>query len=84
MPDDNSLERTVATLILFGVWAAIVLGPMFFDANPPPWELQLGITAVAFLVLGRMWDIEVERVLDGVPISTDGGRPRDNDREERD
>ncbi|WP_235920773.1 hypothetical protein [Natronorubrum halalkaliphilum] len=83
MPDKDSLERTAATLILFGVWAAIVLGPMFFpEAEPPPWELQLGTTAVAFLVLGRMWDIEVERVLDGVTISTDGGQPRDDDHED--
>ncbi|AFZ74542.1 hypothetical protein SAMN05443661_110163 [Natronobacterium gregoryi] len=82
MPDKDSLERTVATLILFGVWAAIVLGPMFFpEAEPPPSELQLGTTAVAFLVLGRMWDLEVERVLDGVTISTDGGQPRDDDRD---
>ena len=83
MPDDDSFERTIATLILFGVWATMVVGPMFYpSAEPPAWELQLGITAVAFLVLGRMWDIEVERVLDGVTISTDGGQPRDDDRDE--
>lgn len=85
MPDDDSLERTIATLVLFGVWATVVIGPMFFpEAEPPPGELQLGITAVAFLVLGRMWDLEVERVLDGVTISTDGGRrqSRDDDRED--
>ena len=82
MPDQESLERTAATLILFGVWAVIVVGPMFFpEANPPPWELQLGTTAVAFLVLGRMWNLEVERVLDGVTISANGSQSQDNDRE---
>ena len=82
MPDEETLERTIATIVLFGVWAAVVLGPMFFDANPPPGELQVGITAFAFLVLGRMWNLEVERVLNGITISTDGGQPRDDDREE--
>ncbi|AFZ73028.1 hypothetical protein [Natronobacterium gregoryi] len=83
MPDDESFERTVATLVLFGVWATIVIGPMFFpEAEPPRGELQISITAVAFLVLGRMWDLEIERVLDGVTISTDGGQPRDRDRED--
>ena len=84
MPDHESLERTIATLVLFGVWATVVVGPMFApEAEPPPWELQLGITAIAFLVLGRMWDLEVERVLDGVTISTDGGRPRDDQDDDR-
>ncbi|MDJ1434790.1 hypothetical protein [Halostagnicola sp. A-GB9-2] len=82
MPDEESLDRTVATLILFGVWATIVVAPMFTAADPPPWELQLGTTAVVFLVIGRMWDLEVERVLDGITISTDGGQPRDDDRED--
>ncbi|KDE59809.1 hypothetical protein EL22_16920 [Halostagnicola sp. A56] len=82
MPDKETHERTIATIVLFGVWAAIVLGPMFFGARPAPWELQLGTTAVVFLVIGRMWDLEVERVLDGITISTDGGQPRDDDRED--
>lgn len=82
MPDKDSFERTIATLILFVVWATIVVGPMFApEADQPVWELRLGITAVVFLILGRMWDIEVERVLNGVTISTDGGHRSDDDEE---
>ena len=79
MPDKDSVERTIATVILFIVWATIVIAPMLVpETDPPPWELHIGITAVVFLVLGRMWDIEVERVLDGVTISTDGGQRSDD------
>ncbi len=82
MPDEETLEKTVGTILLFVVWALIVLGPMFLDAEPPRWELQIGITALAFSILGRMWNLEVERLLNGITISTDGGQPRDDDREE--
>lgn len=80
MVDNDSFERTVATLVLFGVWASIVLGPMFVpDAEPPAWELQTATTAVAFLVLGRMWNIDVERVLNRVTIATDPSRDDESD-----
>ena len=82
MPDEDSLERTIATLILFGVWAAIVLGPMFTSADPPRYEIGIGTTIISWTVIGRMWGFEVDRLLDGIRISTDGGQPRDDDRED--
>ncbi|WP_217468193.1 hypothetical protein [Haloterrigena gelatinilytica] len=78
MPDSETLERTGATLILFGVWAAIVLGPMFANADPPRAELQIAITALAFSILGRMWDLEVQRLLNGITISADSGKRQDD------
>lgn len=79
MPDDETLERTIGTLALFVVWAAIVLGPMFTNADPPRYEISIGTTAIAFTILGKMWDFEVKRALEGVvPISTDGGQPKDD------
>ncbi|QCW03558.1 hypothetical protein [Natrinema pallidum] len=85
MPDDETLERTIGTLALFVVWAAIVLGPMFTNADPPRYEISIGTTAIAFTILGKMWDFEVKRALEAaVPISTDGGQAqsRDDDRED--
>ncbi|SDR25444.1 hypothetical protein [Natronobacterium texcoconense] len=79
MSTRDSLERTGATLILFGVWAAIVLGPMFFpEADPPPPEIRFTTTAVAFLVIGQMWNIDFERAIDGITISIED-RPRNDD-----
>lgn len=82
MPDSETIEKTAVTITLAIVWAAIVLGPMFFDADPPRWELQVSITGAFFLVLGRMWNLEVERLLNGITISTDGGQPREDDHED--
>lgn len=83
MPDEETFERTVGTIILFIVWGAIVLGPMYTGADPPRYEISVGTTAIAFTVLGKMWDFEVKRAIeDVVPISTDGGQRRDDDREE--
>ncbi|WP_254768221.1 hypothetical protein [Salinilacihabitans rarus] len=78
MPDDDSLDRTLATLTLFAVWAGIVLGPMFTHADPPPYEIVVGVTSIVFLILGRMWGLEVERILDGITISA-GNRSEDDD-----
>ncbi|WP_255291430.1 hypothetical protein [Natrinema sp. CBA1119] len=73
MPDDETLERTIGTLALFVVWAAIVLGPMFTGADPARYEIVIGTTAIAFTVLGKMWDFEVQRALNvALP---DGGNP---------
>ncbi|AFZ73022.1 hypothetical protein [Natronobacterium gregoryi] len=78
MHDTHSFERTVATLVLFGVWATIVLGPMFLEVDPPASRIRLTTTAVVFLVLGRMWGIDFEQVLDCVTISI-GDRLRDDE-----
>ncbi|GAA1280014.1 hypothetical protein GCM10009646_78720 [Streptomyces aureus] len=83
MPDEDTFEKTFVTLVLAVVFAATVLGPMFAGVEPPPWELQISITGAFFLVLGRMWGIETDRLLNGITISTDGGRPRDDDRDDQ-
>ncbi|WP_237076827.1 hypothetical protein [Natrialba magadii] len=88
MPDEESFERTVATLFLFGVWAAVVLGPMFvIRAEPAPDWLVIGTTSIVWLVIGRMWGLEVDRVVNAVTnirVSTDGGqtRPRDDEHDD--
>lgn len=85
MPDGESLERTAATIILMLVWAAVVVAPMLFrHVQPPRYEIVVSITSIVFLILGRMWGIEVERVLDAITnitISTNGGR-NDGDTED--
>jgi hypothetical protein len=77
MPDEETLERTIATLILFGVWATIVVAPMFTGANPARYEIVIGTTAIAFTVLGKMWDFEVKRALNAVTLP-DGGQSKDD------
>lgn len=81
MPDDETFERTVGTIALFLVWSAIVLGPMFTNADPPRYEIVIGTTAIVFTVLGKMWDFEVQRALNAVPLP-DGGQTEDDSRDE--
>ena len=80
MPDDETFERTVATIILMFVWASIVLGPMFTGADPARYEIVIGTTAIVFLVLGKMWDIEENRLLDAIPLAD--GESRDKQRDD--
>lgn len=81
MPDDETLERTVATIILLLVWAAMVLGPMFTDAEPPRYEITIGTTMVTYTVLGKMWDFEVQRALEAVPLPDGGQTPEEQEEE---
>jgi hypothetical protein len=77
MPDEDSLERTIATLVLMLVWAVIVVAPMFAVVERPRYEIVVGITMVAFTILGKMWDFEVKRALNAVPLP-DGGQTKDD------
>lgn len=73
MPDDETLERTFGTIVLFIVWAAIVLGPMYTSADPARYEISVGTTIITWTVIGRMWDFETKRALnDALPGGSDG------------
>ncbi|WP_242406197.1 hypothetical protein [Halostagnicola larsenii] len=76
MPDNETLEKTVGTLIFFVVWGTIVVLPVLGIGDPPRYEIVISTTAIAFTILGKMWDYEVKRALDSL-IATDGGQPRD-------
>lgn len=47
---------------LFVVWAILVLD--ITSVQPPDW-LLMPMTALLFLIIGRLWNIEVEKV--GLP-----------------
>ena len=79
MPDDETFERTVATIILMFVWAVIVVAPMFAGVERPRYEIVIGTTAIVFLVLGKMWDIEENRLLDALPLADGGSRDKQRD-----
>lgn len=60
---DNNTTRKYATLILFLAWGITFVGLSFQQAQPPR-----GFYVISLLVatiLGRMWDIEVSRLLGG-------------------
>lgn len=83
VPDSETFERTIATIVLMLVWAAIVLGPMFTGADPPRYEIVIGTTAIVFTVVGKMWDFETKRMLEGLlPGAIPNDRDRSRDREE--
>ncbi|AFO58530.1 hypothetical protein NJ7G_3311 [Natrinema sp. J7-2] len=63
MPDEDIFERTVGTTLLFVVWAAIVLGPMYTNADPPRYESSIGTTIIVRTVIGKMWDFESELLI---------------------
>jgi len=80
----NSRFSKVLTLIVVGVWAALALG--FGPSSPSSWLLVTS-TAFVFLLVGRMWGVEVDywtTQLNPVTISFgDGGDgSADNTKEE--
>jgi len=83
MPDEQTLGRTVATLVFIVAWVAMVLGPSFVGAEPVRYEIRISVTAIVFAILGRMWDFEVQRVLNGLPLP-DGGETQTNDQQNDD
>ena len=60
MPDDNGrLVAKLVAVVLVVLWSVVTLSLTFegVDAVPPP---HYGLfTAVVFLLVGRLWDIEV-------------------------
>jgi len=64
MPEDNG--RTVAkfvALLLVLAWTLITIGLAFEDVSvvqPPFYGI---FTAVVFLLLGKLWDLEVQHLL---------------------
>jgi len=81
MSDDASrriVEKVIA-LLLVAVWSAVFLGLSFDAVNvttPQYWAI---FTAVVFTLVGKLWDLEVEKYLPGTNQSTsdDDGRTGD-------
>lgn len=65
MTEGNSPAQTIATTILVGAWAimTILLSVESVASTPPP--MYSVFTGVVFLIVGRMWNLEVERLLPG-------------------
>jgi len=79
MSDDSS-SRWFAKLMagaLFGVWTILVLD--ITSVQPPDW-LLMPMTALLFLIIGRLWNIEVEKVgLSGLFSPDQSGGQDDSD-----
>lgn len=60
---ENSAGRKLITLVFVIAWAIVTLGLAFerIEVVAPPYYGVL--TAIVFLIIGRQWDIEVERLL---------------------
>jgi len=80
MPDDT--DRRVAAkfiaVILVGTWLTITAAVAFEQAVVPPHWLPF--TALVFLLVGRLWNLEVEQLLPGSYGSTQQNTA-DEDRE---
>lgn len=61
--DNNSNLRKAITLLFVTVWLIITLGLAFQDfavVQPPFYGV---FTAIVFLIVGKQWDIEVQRLM---------------------
>lgn len=70
MPEESpaSWFRKLVTLALLLVW--VVLTMELTAAEPDQW-LMYALTALLFLIIGRMWDLQLEKLdLPGLSIST--------------
>ena len=71
MPDDPGrrvLAKFVAAILVI-LWSTITVAVSFERAVVPPHWLPF--TALVFLIVGRLWRIEVNSLLPGVYGSTD-------------
>jgi hypothetical protein len=61
--EDNDAIPKIIALILVGLWSAITLALTLegVDAVAPPYYGLF--SALVFLLVGRLWNIEVERLL---------------------
>ncbi|MDJ1433603.1 hypothetical protein [Halostagnicola sp. A-GB9-2] len=85
MPSKATGTRGAVTIFLFLVWAIMILG---VEVDHAIVTLQYGagqyiqhlLTALVFLVIGRMWGIEVETLISGLVRGDGSGNDRDADR----
>jgi len=75
---DRRVLAKIVGLVLVLLWSGITLA-VSFDAAvvPPHW---LPFTALVFLIVGRLWSIEVEQLLPGSYGSTDTDDQQDGQR----
>jgi len=67
MPDDHAarLAEKLIALFLIAVWGAVYLGLSFEAVNvvePRFWGV---FTAIVFILVGKLWDLEVQKYLPG-------------------
>ena len=71
MPSDSErrvVAKLLAVVMVLG-WLTITVAVSFDRAVVPPHWLPF--TALVFLIVGRLWDIEVDQLLPGAYGSTD-------------
>ena len=72
MPDESHMSwfRKVVTLTLLLVWVALTME--LTPTEPDQW-MMYSLTALLFLIIGRMWDLQLEKLdVPGLSISTSG------------
>lgn len=70
--DGNNHIRKALTLMLVTVWGIVTIGLTFEGiqtVEPPFYGI---LTAIVFLIVGRMWDIEVENFTNATIRTEDG------------
>ena len=66
----NGWFRKLITLILVSVWSVLALGL----AEQPSHLVMVSLTAFVFLLIGRMWGVEADRIVSSLnPITIDFG-----------
>lgn len=68
--EDNSLTKKILTISFVSVWLLITVGLAFQDIGtiaPPHYGI---FTAIVFLIVGKQWDIEVERLNPGISLGS--------------
>ena len=72
MADESHMSwfRKVVTLTLLLVWVALTME--LTPTEPDQW-MMYSLTALLFLIIGRMWDLQLEKLdIPGLSISTSG------------
>ncbi|AXR80799.1 hypothetical protein [Natrarchaeobaculum sulfurireducens] len=78
MPEDDADRwfRKLMVIALFAVWTVLALE--IGGTQPDKW-LMYSLTGILFLIVGRMWDIELESIdLPGLSIGVDESDDRDD------
>jgi hypothetical protein len=76
--DGNNHARKAATIVLVSTWGVVTVGLTFDSLSTAKPPFYIVLTGIVFLIIGRMWDIQINNFA-GVELNNDSGSDSEGD-----